>query len=106
MRRVSSINVEVCLLMEWAGDEFNENCGTEAWTNMVDCGGLWHINDQTYSLFVIMEEEVRQHYALGKSGITKDSALEAISQSNDLLFKWCIITSEADDDIATHIYKE
>ena len=93
----------VLLVMECAGDEFDENCGTETWTNMVDRGGLWHINDQTYSLFVIMEEELRQHYTLGKSGNTKDSAIKAILQSNDLLFEWCIIASEADDDIATQV---
>ena len=45
----------VLLLMECAGDEMDSNDGTEMWLNMIDCGGLWHFNDQTYSLFEIME---------------------------------------------------
>ena len=44
----------VLLLMEWAGDD-----GTETWTNRIDRERLWHINDQTYSIFNIMEEEMR-----------------------------------------------
>ena len=30
----------------------------ETWINMIDRGGLWQVNDRTYSLFVIMEEVV------------------------------------------------
>ena len=45
----------VLLLMECAGDEMDSNDGTEMWLNMIDRGGLWHVNDQTYSLFEIME---------------------------------------------------
>ena len=55
----------VLLLMECAGDELSDNVGTETWTNMIDRGGLWHINDQTYSLFNIMEEEMRRFFTLG-----------------------------------------
>ena len=50
----------ILLLMECAGDELDEDRGTETWTNMIDRGGLWHINDQTYSLFGIIEEEIRK----------------------------------------------
>ena len=49
----------VLLLMECAGDELSENVGMETWTNRIDRGGLWHINDQTYSIFNIMEEKMR-----------------------------------------------
>ena len=39
-----------------AGDEMDEE-GTEEWTNKVDRGGLWHVNDDVYSLFLSMEFE-------------------------------------------------
>ena len=39
----------VLLLMECAGDEMDTDGGTEMWLNMIDRGGLWHVNDQTYS---------------------------------------------------------
>ena len=47
-------------MMEFAGDEEQER-GTEDWTNAVDKGGLWHINDMTYQLFYLIEKEVRLH---------------------------------------------
>ena len=47
----------VLLLMECAGDELSESVGTEKLTNRID-RGLWHINDQTYSMFNIMEDEM------------------------------------------------
>ena len=40
--------------------------GTEMWLNMIDRGELWHINDQTYSLFEIMEEEIRRYFSHNK----------------------------------------
>ena len=52
----------IYLLMELAGDELVEETGTELWTNMVDRGGLWHVNDQTYDLFATVEEI--QHFTL------------------------------------------
>ena len=50
-------------LMECAGDEMDTDGGTEMWLNMIDRGGLWHVNDQTLSLFAIMEEEIRRIFA-------------------------------------------
>ena len=41
---------------------------------MVDRGGLWHISDQTYSIFLIMEEVICQHLTLsGISAQTENS---------------------------------
>ena len=93
------------LLMECAGDELSDNVGTEMWTNMIDRGGLWHINDQTYSLFNIMEEEMRRLFTLGvqqpHEGV-KDNAMKALHKSNDILFEWCLIAVEADDDTSNY----
>ena len=43
-------------LIELAGDE-DSNMGTEEWINLIDRGGLWHVNDDIYDIFVIMELE-------------------------------------------------
>ena len=40
-------------LFHMAGDEEDESAGTEEWLNSIDRGGLWHMNDMTYSLFII-----------------------------------------------------
>ena len=96
----------VLLLMECAGDELDEDGGTETWLNMIDRGGLWHVNDQTYSLFNIMEDEIRRFFTLSANrlkGTMKAAAVEAILKSEDLLFEWCIIAAEADDNVATTV---
>ena len=51
---------EVLLLISFWGDEATGR-RTEDWTDMLDRGGLWHINDDIYSLFSIMEEVCRAH---------------------------------------------
>ena len=92
--------------MECAGDELDEDGGTETWLNMIDRGGLWHVNDQTYSLFNIMEDEIRRFFTLSANrlkGTMKAAAVEAILKSEDLLFEWCIIAAEADDNVATTV---
>lgn len=43
-------------VMELAGDEVGEE-STEEWTNKIDRGDLWHVNDDTYDLFADMEHE-------------------------------------------------
>ena len=50
--------------------------------------GLWHINDQTYKLFAIMEEEIRQYFTLGPTRPqegTKSAAVEATLRSEDIV---------------------
>ena len=49
----------IAITTELAGNEMNE-MGTEALTNMIDRGGLWHVNDETCELFVNFEDEVKQ----------------------------------------------
>ena len=66
MEEISLQSEMVLLLMECAGDEMDSDGGTEMWLNMIDRGGLWHVNDQTYSLFVIMEEEIRHYFSRNK----------------------------------------
>lgn len=42
----------IVFIMDLSGDEACEEWGTEAWVNLIDRGGLWHVNDNTtYALF-------------------------------------------------------
>ena len=98
----------VLLLMECAGDEMDSEGGTEMWLNMIDRGGLWHVNDQTYSLFAVMEEELRRFFCHKKDGHHKQAKSdinESILKSEDLLFEWCIISAEADNNIASDVLR-
>ena len=37
-----------------------------AWLMEVDRGGLWHVKEGIFILFQAMEEEVREHFWMGK----------------------------------------
>ena len=47
-------------MIELAGDEIDEEAATEEWTNKIDRGGLWHINDDVFNLFVAIEFEAKR----------------------------------------------
>jgi hypothetical protein len=53
---------QILCLMEMQGEEWDEDRGTEDWINTIDRGGLWHVDDQVYSFFNVIEEEVRLHF--------------------------------------------
>ncbi len=47
-------------MIEFYGDELDDDA-TEEWTNQIDRGGLWHINNDMYLVFVIIEDEIRNY---------------------------------------------
>ena len=96
----------IFLLMECAGDEVNEEAGTEMWLNMVDRGGLWHANDLTYGLFTIMEEVTRQYFSTSERATTVKVIQDSLLKSNDLLFQWSLIAAGSDDDVASIVLFE
>ena len=97
---------QIFLLMECAGDEVNEEAGTEMWLNIVDRGGLWHVNDLTYGLFTIMEEVTRQYFSKSERATTVKVIQDSLLKSNDLLFQWSLIAAGSDDDVASIVLFE
>ena len=87
--------------MGLSGDE-RIDLDSEAWTDLIDRGGLWHVNDETYCLFCTMEEELRHHLAsieLHSSNERMQLKLtETLCQSEGLLFHWCILSNELQEE--------
>ena len=110
----------IFLLMECAGDEANEEGGTETWLNLVDRGGLWHVNDLTYGLFMIMEEvndltyglfmimeEVtRQYFSTSERATTVNVIRDSLLKSNDILFQWSLIAAVSDGYVESTVLFE
>ena len=69
--------------------------------NEVDRGGLWHVQEGTYTLFAAMEEEVREHFQVGAIEVAKEGRREkltdAVSNNDDVLFHWCLLTAESEE---------
>ena len=51
----------ILFMTELSGDEWNEERGSEEWVNAIDRGGLWHVNDETYNIFCLIEEDIRKY---------------------------------------------
>ena len=77
-------------MSELNGDEWNEERGTEEWVNSIDRGGLWHVKDDTYQLFYLMEEDIRKYLLVSASKsfdeTTKAGILASLFSNEDLLF--------------------
>lgn len=73
---------------------------TQAWTNAIDRGGLKHINNMTYMLFVSMELELRKHLSVSESLGVKEKATESISKDEDVLFYWSLVSVNWEEEDA------
>ncbi len=85
-------------LMELSGDEMNDQ-DTEAWTDLIDRGGLWHISDDTYMLFLIIEECIREHVTIATASTVQGgkTLTDTLLKNEDVLFQWCILGVETND---------
>ena len=87
------------LLMELAGDALN-NSESEKWVDGINRGGLCTVSDQAYNAFMIIEDLVRKHLTLASDMIEGASiCVEAMLCNNDLLFEWCIIGAELEEEV-------
>ena len=107
----SSKDDMILCIMEMYGDEWDEERGTEDWTNAIDRGGLWHISDQAYGLFYAIEEEVRTHFKpaaaskLCEEKCQSPSVASAVLNNEDVLFHWCMLAAGTDDADANKLLK-
>ncbi len=91
------------------GHEVDETKGTEEWTNAIDRGGVWHVNDDTYTMFYFMEEESRQHFTIESAKQldknSKEKLVGAILINEDLHLRWNSLSSTIDEEISSDILK-
>jgi len=67
---------------------------SEDWTDIMDRGGLKHVTDMVYMLFVSMEMELRHHLhpaKMNESSDLKAMATKSIIENEDVTFYWSIL---------------
>ena len=68
------------------------------WINLIDRGGLVHVNDTCYQLFLAIEHTTWQEIQISKVGSMDDGFrryLEnTLSTDNNILFNWTMITGD------------
>ena len=96
-------------IMHSAGDEAGEDAETELWLNAIDRGGLWHVNDTTYSLFVIIEQQSRQFFSM-KSHHSHEGQINhvicTLMNDNDVLFQWCLLSATIENHVAKTLFEK
>ena len=90
------------VLKEMAGKLYTSDSRSEQqstkWTNIVDHGGLYHIDDIVYELFVALEylvdKELTSIFQARGKGIEKikKGRLSLICNDDDVQFLWCMIS--------------
>ena len=88
--------VECLLNMAVVGEESSFYNYTKEWIVLVDRGGLYHVNDGTYTFFKAIETETRRillHH-LANTATSRDAVLEAIKDSEDVQFYWTLVSAD------------
>ena len=74
------------------------------WIDLVDRGGLLHVNTETFMLFTAIEGVVRSHYRVDNLKAVTDGKRHELSQkisaSEDVQFQWCMIAVDMSEDVA------
>ena len=71
-----------------------------------DRGGLWHVSDETYELFVAIETKIRQYYKAQQTSFPERKIIEdAILDNLKVQFCWSLLSLSFDNDIATELLK-
>lgn len=105
---IAGKNEMVFCVMSFAGDE--EDGDTEVWLNAVDRGELWDVNDMTFTLFLILEEEIRQffttyHFNWFRSEANpKQKIVEHLQQNGNIPFQWSLLTTSL-QEVASSLLK-
>ena len=76
---------------------------SDEWTDLVDRGGLIHVSDTVFMLFLSMEMEIRSVLNTKKASETtgiKDEAIQKMYENKDVSFYWCTIAANWVDEEA------
>ena len=70
------------------------------WINAIDRGGLIHINNDTYELFLAMEKELRVHLKSTSPPTLTEQVKQSIGQAANVQYFWYLIASDWEESSA------
>ena len=92
-------DIQLCLSQ--SDDEAQDD--SQDWMQLIDRGGLFHVNSDVYELFLALEKELRKHISLNKLLDMTPALKKELTESNPVQFIWYLISADWDDDISTHL---
>ena len=105
---LNKIVLQKCLQGLLQDDGESSASASANWIEAVDRGGLWHVREGTYMLFCAMEEVVREYlHANNVSCMTEEfkaTVVSAVTESEDVLLHWCILSAETEEKDAKVVF--
>ena len=93
--------LNLCLIELTEDDNFD---APSDWTEEVNRGGLYFVSNTTYRIFRSMEMTIRQDLtqqaAPSISAGFKDDTVKKISEHDDVLFHWSMVSAEWDEEVS------
>ena len=90
-------------------DEVEEQDASSSWMAIVDRGGLVHISNDLYRVFVAMELNIRGYLRIENASKMvsnmEGKIVSSLLANEDVLFYWCIVCCEIPEDIANVVLK-
>lgn len=79
------------------------------WLAIVDRGGLIHISDDLYQVFVAAELEIRNFFRIEKAQALASSnegkIVQSVLSNEDVLFFWCLVSIHFSDELSEVVLK-
>ena len=86
-------DLQLCLLdLLDDGDEESQD-----WVELINCGGLSRVNNNTFEVFVAVEYALRRHLNVDQAPNLTDHVNSAIIENEDVQFLWSILSSDWDE---------
>ena len=91
VRSLQKMADEVKMLIETDKKCIQESSSTD-WINIIDRGGLIHVTDECYQLFLAIEHAIHRELKTEKIGGMNDGFRQhmemLLNEDNDVLFQW------------------
>ena len=78
---------------------------SEDWLEMVDRGGLCHVSNDTFEVFLAMEKELRKVLATNVIQQLDDTVKTELAESDGVQFIWYIICADWEEHISQYLLK-
>ena len=89
--------LQLCML-DLLDDGDEENGTADDWLNLIDRGGLKHVNEGTFQAILAMELELRKHLRPQQPPNFVHEVTEHILKNEDVLFHWSLVASDWEDE--------
>ena len=79
------------------------------WMAIVDRGGLIHISDNLFRVFIAIELEIRRHFRVENAqemmASYEGKVVASILTNEDVLFHWCMVCCDVPEELSNELLK-